>query len=132
VAILRGFFYASMVMLSAFVAAPYIIIYLTGWFTSPELGAWRFVGLLFFTPGLTLFYIPVLEFGTKGRGTPAPFDAPVRLVTDGVYGWTRNPMYLGAFLVLLGEGVIFSSIPIIFFSFLTQCFPVYVVVRGLN
>lgn len=129
-AILRGFFYASMVAFSAFILAPYAILYLSQSLQSPDIGAWRYAGLLIFTPGLTLFYIPVLEFGTKGRGTPAPFDAPTRLVTDGIYRWTRNPMYLGAFLVLLGEGVIYSSIPLALFSLLALAlFHVYVVVR---
>ncbi|MDP2899473.1 MAG: isoprenylcysteine carboxylmethyltransferase family protein [Candidatus Bathyarchaeota archaeon] len=129
-ALLRGFFYATMVALSAFVALPYAVLYLTAALPGLELGGWRYVGLLAFTPGLVLFYLPVLEFGTKGRGTPAPFDAPTHLVVDGVFGWTRNPMYLGAFMVFLGEGLLLASLPLLIVSAAAWVlFHVYVVIR---
>jgi protein-S-isoprenylcysteine O-methyltransferase Ste14 len=39
-------------------------------------------------------------------GTPVPTNEPTRaLVTTGVHGWTRNPIYLGLFLVYGGIGV---------------------------
>ncbi|WP_248963743.1 methyltransferase family protein [Sphaerisporangium perillae] len=34
----------------------------------------------------------VREFAVVGRGTPLPYDAPVRLVTGGPYAYVRNPM----------------------------------------
>jgi protein-S-isoprenylcysteine O-methyltransferase Ste14 len=38
--------------------------------------------------------------------TPVPTREPVRaLVTTGVHGWTRNPIYLGMFLVYGGIGI---------------------------
>jgi protein-S-isoprenylcysteine O-methyltransferase Ste14 len=38
--------------------------------------------------------------------TPVPTYEPVRaLVTTGVHGWTRNPIYLGMFLVYDGIGI---------------------------
>jgi protein-S-isoprenylcysteine O-methyltransferase Ste14 len=38
--------------------------------------------------------------------TPVPTNRPVRaLVTTGIHGWTRNPIYLGMFLVYAGIGV---------------------------
>lgn len=46
-----------------------------------------------------------------------PFRKPDRLVVDGLYAFTRNPMYLGLALMLLGAAVLFNDL----FSFV---FPV--------
>lgn len=48
------------------------------------------------------------EFAWRGRGTPAPFDAPRRLVVEGMYRYVRNPMYWGAILVLVGQWALFG------------------------
>jgi protein-S-isoprenylcysteine O-methyltransferase Ste14 len=41
-----------------------------------------------------------------GAGTPVPTNQPSRaLVTTGIHGWTRNPIYLGMFLVYCGLGL---------------------------
>src|SRR6267154_5263830 len=42
----------------------------------------------------------IFTFATVGRGTPAPFDPPRRLVIRGPYRFVRNPMYIGAALAL--------------------------------
>jgi protein-S-isoprenylcysteine O-methyltransferase Ste14 len=54
----------------------------------------------------------VLALATAGirnfarTGTPVQSIKPTRaLVTTGVHGWTRNPIYLGMFLVYGGIGV---------------------------
>ncbi len=39
-----------------------------------------------------------------GKGTPAPKVATQRLVTQGPYAYSRNPMTLGALLLYLGIG----------------------------
>jgi len=49
------------------------------------------------------------DFVVRGRGTPAPFDAPKRLVVSGLYRWTRNPMFVSIVLILLGEALFFRS-----------------------
>jgi protein-S-isoprenylcysteine O-methyltransferase Ste14 len=49
------------------------------------------------------------SFAWRGRGTPAPFDAPIHLVINGLYRYVRNPMYLGMALFLLGEWLIWGS-----------------------
>jgi protein-S-isoprenylcysteine O-methyltransferase Ste14 len=43
------------------------------------------------------------EFAWSGRGTPAPFDPPRRLVVSGLYRFVRNPMYVGMGIILIGE-----------------------------
>jgi protein-S-isoprenylcysteine O-methyltransferase Ste14 len=44
-----------------------------------------------------------------GRGTPAPFDPPRRLVVVGPYRFVRNPMYVGAAFALGGAAVFYVS-----------------------
>jgi protein-S-isoprenylcysteine O-methyltransferase Ste14 len=51
----------------------------------------------------------VLAFAVQGRGTPAPFDPPRRLVVRGPYRFVRNPMFIGAALALGGAAMYFAS-----------------------
>jgi len=38
--------------------------------------------------------------------TPVPSNQPVRaLVTSGIHGWSRNPIYVGMFLIYAGIGI---------------------------
>jgi len=48
------------------------------------------------------------DFATFGRGTPAPIDAPKRLVVRGPYRYVRNPMYVGVLTVITGWCVFFG------------------------
>ena len=51
----------------------------------------------------------IVTFLLHGRGTPAPFDPPRRLVVVGPYRILRNPMYLGAALALAGAALFYQS-----------------------
>jgi protein-S-isoprenylcysteine O-methyltransferase Ste14 len=59
--------------------------------------------------GGALYVSCVWNFALRGRGTPAPIDAPKKLVTCGPYRFTRNPMYVGVLTVILGWAVLFQS-----------------------
>jgi protein-S-isoprenylcysteine O-methyltransferase Ste14 len=52
-------------------------------------------------------------FWTTGRGTPSIWDPPRRVVAVGPYRWVRNPIYVGALLIVGGEAWLFLSLPLL-------------------
>jgi protein-S-isoprenylcysteine O-methyltransferase Ste14 len=63
-----------------------------------------------FAIGFALSFWCAMEFAIRGRGTPAPFDPPRRLVISGLYRWMRNPMYVGMGIMLIGETLLLPQI----------------------
>jgi protein-S-isoprenylcysteine O-methyltransferase Ste14 len=53
-------------------------------------------------------------FNRIGKGTLAPWSPTQHMVIIGPYRYMRNPMILGVLLILLGESVCFSSLPVLF------------------
>lgn len=72
-----------------------------------SIGSGLAVGLIVL--GASVLLRCVWDFFAAGRGTLAPFDPPRHLVVSGLYRFTRNPMYNGVMLVLVGEGWLFQS-----------------------
>ncbi|HXV85454.1 MAG TPA: isoprenylcysteine carboxylmethyltransferase family protein [Gemmatimonadales bacterium] len=78
--------------------------------TRPErLGAVQLAGMAMATAGAALALWCILSFALIGKGTPAPFDPPRRLVVRGPYRYVRNPMYLGASLALAGAALVYGT-----------------------
>ncbi len=67
--------------------------------------SWRPVGMLLIVAGGVLVVACVASFVFRGQGTPAPFDPPRAFVPSGPYRYVRNPMYIGAALLLAGYGL---------------------------
>jgi protein-S-isoprenylcysteine O-methyltransferase Ste14 len=59
--------------------------------------------------GAAVYLWCVWNFAVVGGGTPGPWDAPVRVVATGPFRWVRNPIYLAALLVVLGQAWLFWS-----------------------
>jgi protein-S-isoprenylcysteine O-methyltransferase Ste14 len=58
--------------------------------------------------GLALAVAGIRNF--TRAATPVPSNQPVRaLVTTGIHGWSRNPIYLGMFLLYVGIGLVVRS-----------------------
>ena len=80
------------------------------------LAGWTYsLGLALLALGGVVVAWCIGAFVVRGRGTPALFDAPRRLVAVGPYRRARNPMYIGAALLLLGLGLDQRSPAIVLF-----------------
>lgn len=82
----------------------------------PTAAAAAWPALLVIALGAALYLWCVWMFAVVGRGTPGPWDAPRRVVVTGPYRWVRNPIYLAALLVVLGEAWLFLSLPLLIYA----------------
>jgi protein-S-isoprenylcysteine O-methyltransferase Ste14 len=69
---------------------------------------WRWIGAVPSVFGFSVALRCIWDFGRTGRGTPAPFVPPQRLVVVGFYRYVRNPMYVGFFLGWTGLWIVFG------------------------
>jgi protein-S-isoprenylcysteine O-methyltransferase Ste14 len=97
---------------------PTRILTSTGIIQPAAIGAWQGAGMLLGASGAALALACILTFVFVGRGTPAPFDPPRRLVVQGPYRFVRNPMYLGAGFAIAGAALFYQSIPLLGYALL--------------
>ena len=85
----------------------------SGLVASPTIGPSQIAGILLAVAGAIVALWCIFTFATVGRGTPAPFDPPRRLVDRGPYRLIRNPMYLGAGLAMAGAALYYRSVALL-------------------
>lgn len=91
---------------------------------SAEGGLWE-TGWILVAVGSTVYGLCLFGFMASG-GTPAIFftrplrfligEEPSGLVQDGLYRFSRNPMYVGVLLVVFGQAMLFASIRVAFYG----------------
>ena len=89
-------------------AAIYLPLYIVGDRAAGGMLA-RAFGCVLLAVGIAVYLWCVYDFATFGRGTPAPIDAPKKLVVHGLYRFTRNPMYVGVMTTILGWSVLYRA-----------------------
>lgn len=70
---------------------------------------WHWLGLALLAPALALVVPGARALARRGT-TLHPFGEPTALVTDGPYRYSRNPLYLGLALLLLGAAIFLGSV----------------------
>jgi protein-S-isoprenylcysteine O-methyltransferase Ste14 len=100
----------------------FVLIYLPSRFVAwsgivrPAAFDWpQIAGMIVGSIGAVIALSCVFTFATIGKGTPAPFDPPRRLVIRGPYRFVRNPMYVGAGLALAGAALFYESAPLLLY-----------------
>jgi protein-S-isoprenylcysteine O-methyltransferase Ste14 len=76
------------------------------------------LGLIFILLGVSIHLSSVYFFKFIGRGTPVPIEPPRKLVRFGLYRFTRNPMYLGIFSMILGGFFFLGHLLLLVYAFL--------------
>jgi protein-S-isoprenylcysteine O-methyltransferase Ste14 len=67
----------------------------------------RGLGVVMIVVGAVLLLAAISWLAHEGVKPYPPIE---RLITTGPYAYTRNPMYLGVILILLGQGLLFGSL----------------------
>lgn len=94
------------------VLVPALLLWASGTLDGPANALALLVGAVAALIGLSLAVWTARLFVTVGKGTPAPWDPPARLVIQGPYRYVRNPMITAVLLMLLAEALLFGSWPI--------------------
>src|SRR5436305_15088905 len=81
-------------------------------------GGWWAAGWFVTAVGAAIYLACLLSFLHSG-GTPAPFflrhlqaaigSEPPKVVRDGLYRYSRNPMYVGVVVLIFGQAILFKS-----------------------
>jgi len=107
------------------VLIPWIVV---GHRSSPS-GISRAIAVVLFGLGSAIYAWCVWDFASFGRGTPAPIDAPKKLVVRGLYRFTRNPMYLGVLTIILAWAVLFRAANLAgYAAIVAVCFHMFILV----
>ena len=89
---------ASMVLLHLFMPVYQLMPY-----------PWNAAGLLPLLLGIALNHSADKAFKSNGT-TVNPFEEPTTLLTTGVFSYSRNPMYLGMVMILLGVALLLGTL----------------------
>jgi len=111
--LIRTVTYATLFVGLVLVFVPARILSWSGVGPVGKIGVLHVEGMVAAAGGAVLALWCVLTFALTGRGTPAPFDPPRRLVVRGPYRVVRNPMYIGASLALAGAALFYRSLPLL-------------------
>lgn len=107
--LIRAVVYASAFIGLFLVFIPGRLLARAGITAPPGAGSGTAAGMVIAALGGAVVLWCIFSFAALGRGTPAPFDPPRRLVVRGPYRYVRNPMYLGAALALMGAALVYRS-----------------------
>ena len=91
-----------------------------------DIGIFHWAGLFIFIIGILIYLWTVTSFLLRGKGTPAIWftktisfiigEEPMKMVSSGLYKYTRNPMYIGVVTTVIGQGLFFQSSNVLWYA----------------
>jgi protein-S-isoprenylcysteine O-methyltransferase Ste14 len=107
--IFRTITYAALFIGLVLIFLPVRLLSWSGIVRPTAIGVQQVAGMIIGAAGAAVALWCVFSLALIGKGTPAPFDPPRRLVIRGPYRFLRNPMYLGAGSALAGAALFYGS-----------------------
>lgn len=113
---IRAIFFTILVpgMVAGYV--PYL--FMRNRFPDMNIGLFHLIGLIAMGFGILIYLLTLFSFLMRGKGTPAIWftkvisfiigEEPVKMVSSGLYKYSRNPMYLGVITTVAAEGIYFQ------------------------
>ena len=69
------------------------------------------ISIFILSAGVLIFLNPVLQFiKSKTTVNPIQFEEVNKLVTSGIFKYSRNPMYLGMLMIVLSTSIFYLNI----------------------
>ena len=117
---LKSFLLALIVLLLQFVVLPGLFIYLNSLFNLPVFFNFilKTIGFVLIVIGFMLFSYCFGLFKLLGKGTPVPIEPPKELVVEGIYKYSRNPIFIAYILIWWGEFFVFGQLLLLFLAIL--------------
>src|SRR5438309_10865883 len=115
-AVVRAVTYAALFIGLLFIYLPGRLLTWSGVVRPEPNGAPQIAAMIVSSIGTVIALWCIFTFVFVGKGTPAPFDPPRRLVIRGPYRFVRNPMYISAVLVLAGLAIFYQSISVAIYA----------------
>jgi protein-S-isoprenylcysteine O-methyltransferase Ste14 len=109
----RALTYATLFVGLVLVFLPSRVLSWSGVARPAVIGPTHIAAMAVAAAGAALALSCILTFALVGKGTPAPFDPPRRLVVRGPYRFVRNPMYIGAGIAVAGASLFYRSLPLL-------------------
>jgi protein-S-isoprenylcysteine O-methyltransferase Ste14 len=107
--LVRAVTYSALFIGFLLIYLPARVLSQTGIVRPAAIGVQQVAGMVIGAIGAGIALWCISTFASVGKGTPAPFDPPRRLVIRGPYRFVRNPMYIGAGLTLAGAALFYAS-----------------------
>jgi protein-S-isoprenylcysteine O-methyltransferase Ste14 len=97
-----------LLVLSIWIIFPFVFIWFNRWLNLPviQTSSLQILGSFLILAAATVVAYLVTLFKTFGEGTPVPIQPAKKVINAGLYGHSRNPMYIGHLVFIFGEFLI--------------------------
>ena len=108
-----------------------LILVVSNYFSSKKIGLilisnQKLISFIIFLIGVIILINPIVKFiNSKTTIDPIKFKKVNKLITSGIYKYSRNPMYLGLLMIVISTSILYLNIfsiatPMLFYFWINR------------